>query len=59
MGELACTLVSLSGPESVHGIILCDLIRTDLKYEAGIMLSGFTREIGSGNGDGDGNGAGA
>jgi uncharacterized protein (TIGR00730 family) len=33
MGELARTLVSLSGPESVHGVIPRALIRTDPKYE--------------------------
>ncbi len=33
MGELARTLVSLSGPKSVHGIIPRALIRIDPKYE--------------------------
>jgi uncharacterized protein (TIGR00730 family) len=33
MGELARTLVSLSGSESVHGVIPRALIRTDPKYE--------------------------
>lgn len=35
MGELARTLVSLSGPQSVHGVIPRALIRTDPKYEQG------------------------
>lgn len=33
MGELARTLVSLSGPQSVHGVIPRALIRTDPEYE--------------------------
>lgn len=33
MGELARTLVCLSGPKSVHGVIPRALIRTDPKYE--------------------------
>ena len=34
MGEVARTLVSLSGPESVHGIIPAPLV----KYERGIYI---------------------
>ena len=33
MGEVARTLVSLSGPQSVHGVIPRALIRTDPKYK--------------------------
>ena len=35
MGELARTLVSLSGPQSVHGVIPRALIRIDPEYEQG------------------------
>lgn len=34
MGELAKTLVSLSGPQAVHGIIPAALVRNEVQYEA-------------------------
>lgn len=46
MGEIAKTLVSLSGPKAVHGVIPRALIKVSAKD-------------GNGNGDGSGNGVGA
>lgn len=40
MGELARTLVSLSGPESVHGVIPSALVRVENGYKASSLLSG-------------------
>ncbi|ERF69315.1 hypothetical protein EPUS_04020 [Endocarpon pusillum Z07020] len=47
MGELARTLVSLSGPESVHGIIPRPLIRIDPKYEQNAKQADLNSNSGS------------
>lgn len=47
MGELSRTLVSLSGPESVHGIIPRALIRIDPKYEQNAKQADLNSNPGS------------
>ncbi len=47
MGELARALVSLSGPQSVHGVIPRALIRTDPKYEHGLKQADSNFNSGS------------
>ncbi|EEP78206.1 conserved hypothetical protein [Uncinocarpus reesii 1704] len=40
MGEIARTLVSLAGPEAVHGVIPSALVRVEKGYNASAMLAG-------------------
>jgi uncharacterized protein (TIGR00730 family) len=50
MGELARTLVSLSGPQSVRGVIPRALIRIDPEYETGAKQTDMSSESRSSTG---------